>query len=152
MIFNCTYLNKTNHNSCGVPPTPIPNHTILSILYNNNITRCRRCYIKRGSGSSRTSYDRNERVLFLSYDGWATSDDGRQSVVEGRMWRNSQHGCLLPRGLFANSSDPMEADRPEHKPDDHVHCTSDIAKMQSKAQIPHTREACIIYIYNIIKV
>lgn len=77
---------------------------------------------------SRTSYDRYERVLLLGHDGWTTRDHGRQPVIERRMRRDGQYRRLLPRGLFANRPNSVEASRPKHEPDHSVHGTPDAAK------------------------
>lgn len=77
---------------------------------------------------SRTSYDRNERVLFFGHDDWTTRDHRRQPVIEWRVRRDGQHRRLLPRGLFANRPDSVEASRPKHEPDHSVHGTPDAAK------------------------
>lgn len=98
---------------------------------------CNRCTHNRGRWlerrrrrcrGSRTSYDRYGRVLLLGHDGRAARDHGRQPVIEWRVRCDGQHGRLLPRGLFANRPDSVEAGRPEHEPDHSVHGTPDAAK------------------------
>lgn len=152
-VFVKFFCFKSQIKRTGVSPSP--NHTI--IIYTTTVTKCRlsqddNIIIYKEDRSSRTSYDRYERVLFLSYDCWTTRDDGRQPVVKGRVRRDGQHGRLLPRGLFADSPDPVETNRPEHKPDDHVHRTSDTAKNAIKSPKPRRREACILYNMYDIKV
>lgn len=92
--------------------------------------------------SSRTSYERYGRVLFLGHDGRSARDHGREPVVKRRVRRDGQHGSLLPRGLFADRPDPVEADRPKHQPNDRVHRTPHVTKnaieKKKKAQHHHT--------------